>query len=150
MELRWKRAELARKLLDDVFADDDAAQGFYMLDGLNYPYKDWKNEAIDVEPEDIRATLNKALATQQLDDKEARVLFCLDSVLYFLNRIGNPLTSKLILFEDIATPCEYYVGLIAQHKRAFSQYALSVGYRDLLGFFERFSVWASHAKTKAD
>jgi hypothetical protein len=145
-ELRWKQAELARKLLDDLFADVDAAQGLYMLDGVRYPYKDFYDQAIEVRTEDVVVTLNKMLATQHLDGKETKILFCLDSLLYFLNRIENSLISGLVLFQDINTPCEYYVALIARHKSVFSQYMLRVGYKSLLYFCERFSTWTTEYK----
>lgn len=145
-ELRWKQAELARKLLDELFADADAAQGFYMLDGVQYPYKDFNEQLISVRPEDVVTTVRKVLVKGRLDEKETKILFCLDSLLYFLNRIENSLQSELILFQDISTPCEYYVGLIARHKDTFSRYMNSIGYISLLRFCERFTGWVSEQK----
>lgn len=140
-ELRWKQAELARKLLDDLFANDDSGQGLDMLDGVKRRYKGFDDQAIDVNPADAVATVAKSLSGGDLDDREAKILFCVDIVLYFFNRIEGSLSSKLVLFLDVKTPCEYYVGLIACHKGVFSRYMEQAKYASVVHFCERFSAW---------
>ena len=146
-ELRWKQAELARKLIDDLFANDDAAQGFYMLDGVQYPYKDFFNQPIIVFPNDVIKAINNTFAGTGLNPKDARIMFCVDTLLYFLNRIENSLKSKLIVFEDIKTPCDYYVSIIATNRSLFISYMHSIGYVELLQFCERFPSWAIQNET---
>ena len=142
-ELRWKQAELARKLVDDFLNDPDAAQGLYMLDGLQYPFKDFFGRPMTVTPTEIVDSIEKSVVKENLDDKQARILFCIDSILYFMNRIESSLKSKLIVFEDVDTPCDYYVSLIAPNKVAFSRYMHEVKYTGLLQFCERFPSWTS-------
>jgi hypothetical protein len=140
-ELRWKQAELARKLIDDLFNDEDASQALYILDDVNRPYKDCDGTPMNASRSDLMRSINNSLTGARLDQREESIIFNVDSLLYFLNRIDLSLKSKLIVFDDIVAPFDYYLSLMRQDKEAFTNYMKKVGYPNLPHFCNRFPCW---------
>jgi hypothetical protein len=102
LELRWKQAEAAKKLLDEMLKDSHAFAAMKMLD--------WNDIEFEIKP-NLRLLIGerdylKALRVSdfEFDDKEQYIRDCFDSLFYSMATIEHYIHSDLVRLEDVAFP----------------------------------------------
>ena len=117
VELRWKQAEAAKKLVDEMLTDELALAAIKMLD--------WNDLEYEIKP-GLRDTINKsdylsALRTKDLDfsNKEAYIRHCFDSLFGYMAMMEHYIKSELVLVDDIAYPLGYYLKIMDRNREVF-------------------------------
>lgn len=120
LELRWKQAEAAKKLLDEMLTDFRAVAAMKMLD--------WNDLEYEVKP-GVKQTIKEkdyinALRVSDLDfnDKEAYIRDCFDSLFYYMAMIEHYIHSDLVRIEDIVFPLDYYMKIINKNREVFDKF----------------------------
>jgi hypothetical protein len=126
-ELRWKQAQAAKELLDDIHRHELASQAIHMMDWVDgsaeYNIREHLNVVINYP------TVLKALALNQgepCDEESAYIRDCFDWLFYRVDRIEHYIRRGLIQFGDV--------------QDVFKPYAREVGgyHQDVFGEFLRF------------
>lgn len=138
-ELRWKKAQAAKALNDEMLADKAADAAMFMLDwdGREFEIKAGERSSI------TRPEMLSALRTTNtvFSDKEMFVRDSFDKWLYYLGIFEHHISRDLIDFMDIEYPVEYYVGLMARDGAVFEEYLRRYGFGRTLSFLARFESW---------
>ena len=138
-ETRWKQAELARKLLDDIFDFQPAYNALIMIDEFKESFQMDGGQTTDVSFRDIDQAL--MVPIQDHSEQARFIRRCFDALLYYLERIEQSIQIKIVIFADIKNPAEYYVERLALHKKSLSCYLTFTKYSGATAFLERFSSW---------
>jgi hypothetical protein len=149
-ELRWKQAELARQLLDDIFDFAPSRNAWDMVDGIT-EFKNDADQEIEVNEGDIKRALELTMVEGQLalrnshDEKARReekfIRDCFDALFYYIERLERSLRIKVVHFDDLSAPSGYYINLMAARKMLFKRYAEFIGFDGAIAFMERFPEW---------
>ena len=139
-ELRWKQAQAAKELLDDLHHDKLASQAIHMMDWVDgsaeYKIRDDSSVTINYP-----AVLN-ALALNQVeacDERDAYIRDCFDWLFYRLDRIEHYIRRGLIQFEDVQEVFKVYAREVGFHKDVFSGFLQFHEYNLAREFFARFA-----------
>jgi hypothetical protein len=135
-ELRWKQAELARTLLDEIFDYDPSNDAWRMVDGKEI-YKDGKGNEYRINMGLVR----QALPTPWADDRggqDVYIRWCFDALLYYLERLEQSVQINLVRMEDLTAPTSYYIELMAKDKKLFRDYAELIRFHGAVAFMNRF------------
>ncbi len=143
LELRWKQAEAAKKLLDEMLTDTRAVAAMKMLD--------WNDLEFEVKP-GLKLTIweheyVKALRTSNLKftDKEAYIRDCFDSLFYFMAMIEHYAHSELVRLEDVAFPLDYYMKIINKNRAVFDKFLLHYGLKRTTRMMQRLDRYRDEA-----
>lgn len=134
-ELRWKQAEAAWKLMDEVFEHPDTRIALDLIDG--------ELDSIDVPGiGEVPVTRDDALKALDLDDPDhspaARMIRnSFNAVLYAFDRLETAISSGYILEEDARSPTLYYSRLLYALWSVLEPYARAVGYDRSLSLISR-------------
>ncbi|MDT5121079.1 MAG: hypothetical protein QOC96_561 [Acidobacteriota bacterium] len=120
IELRWKQAEAAKKLLDEMLSDSDASAAMKMLD--------WNDVEFEVKP-GLHLKIGeqdyvKALRVSDFNfgDKEQYIRDCFDSLFYYMAMIEHYIYSDLVRLEDVAFPLDYFLRIINRNRVVFDTF----------------------------
>ena len=120
LQLRWKQAEAAKKILDEMHSDKNAVAAMKMLDwnDVEFEVAPGKNEVI------WEKDYVKALRTNNLTftDKEMFIRNSFDSLFYYMAMMEHYIKTDLILLEDVRFPLDYYLKIIKRHHDAFENF----------------------------
>jgi hypothetical protein len=138
-ELRWRKAQAAKVLNDELLSDDDAQAALTMLDwdGREFELKPGVVDTI-TEPE-MLASLRTV--STRFSDKEAFVRDAFDGLFYYLGVLEHNVRGCLVDFSDLEYPAEYYVKLLAKHRTVFETYLSTYGFSRASTFLDRFPAW---------
>jgi hypothetical protein len=139
VELRWKQAELARQLLDEIFDYGPSNDAWRMVDGEE-AYKDNDNNEYRIGMDLVRRALPKPW-NDDSHGPEVYVRWCFDALLYYLERLEQCVQIKLVRFEDLAASTSYYIKLMAKDKKLIQDYAEAIGFHGAVTFMNRFPEW---------
>jgi len=112
-DMRWRRAEMARKCLDEMLGDRLICAALKMLDwsGLTYDIPDvGKSSAITDDQR--RLALRTTDTIFQGDEPFIRHAF--DALFDAFERIEHFLNIQLVVFDDVREPLAYYVGKLSR------------------------------------
>jgi hypothetical protein len=160
-ELLWKQAELARKLLDDIFdyrPSDDAwkmvdEETTFVVGGKSSFSPDLKKRKIEIKKEHIKQALelNKGktdlmVVLKDPDDEEYQirikyVRWCFDALFYYLERLEQSIEVNVVRFGDLKSPASYYIAKMSGEKEIYQNYAEFISFHGAVKFMERFSEW---------
>jgi hypothetical protein len=135
LALRWKQAEAAKKILDEMRADENAASAMKMLD--------WNDVEFEVAPGKREVIWEKdyvkALRTKNLDftEKEMFTRNCFDSLFYYMARMEHYVKSDLVLLEDVAFPLDYYLNTMKRNHEVFENFLTFYGQDRARNFIKR-------------
>jgi hypothetical protein len=130
IDLRWKKAELARSFTDIIYDDKLSHDALQMLDEVKKPFSE---EKFDININDIYSGLKS-----DLEGKDFYIRECFDSLLYYLERIEHSIELEVIKFEDVKSYCEYYVTAIQKHEDLLFYYCNLIRYKKAINFINRF------------
>jgi hypothetical protein len=138
-ELRWKQAQAAKELLDDLHHDKLASQAIHMMDWVDgsaeYKIRDELSVVVNYP-----AVLN-ALALNQgehCDEQDAYIRDCFDWFFYRVDRIEHYIRRGLIQFEDVHEVFKVYAREVRYHDDVFSSFLRFQEYNLAREFFARF------------
>ena len=138
-EFRWKQAEAAYKLMDQVFDDEHTGDALLMIDGEKDEFEIAPGERVRVDAKAIERALGFDGHTTAVD-RFIRHRF--DSLLYDLERLEHSLEVGLVELSDITTPTSYYVERLAPFRERIVPYAQKIGFNRALNLLNRFSQWS--------
>lgn len=122
-ELRWKQANAAKELLDDIHNHELARQAIHMLDWADGSpeYKVSENVSTVISYPDVLKALamNKA---ERCDDKSAYIRDCFDWFFYRVDRIEHYIRRGLIEFDDVKDVFKVYASELTRHEQEYSDF----------------------------
>lgn len=139
VELHWKKAHEAKKLLDELFDNNYSRNAMRMLDwsGRDYQIKNDFTEKITTEDVLIGLRVNDL----KFSAKEAFIRDCFDQFFERLEYMQHLINIDLIEFKDISGPIEYYIELMGNNKKVFYDFLTFYDYSGTLSLFEKFDHW---------
>jgi hypothetical protein len=138
-DLRWRKAEMAKKLLDEAWSSQRHRQVLTMLDWEGRVYQDGgRVTGVITYPR-----LHAALRTEEthFDDDEQFIRDSFDEFFDALTRMQHFASIGLIEFEDVRPRYAYYVRILAAMKPVMKPFLAVYGYKQALEFLERFKAW---------
>jgi hypothetical protein len=140
-ELRWKRANAARELLDDIHHHELSASAVHMMD--------WCDGEADYQivAGGARETISysEVLEALKKNGKEARkpkeiyIRDCFDWFFYRIDRIEHYIRRGLIDFEDVKAVFRVYAQVTAKHRPVYDNFLAFHEYELAREFFRRYS-----------
>ena len=138
-DYRWKQAELARELLDEIFDYAPSNDALRMVDGEEF-YRDEEDHSFNINMNLVRQALPKPWSDSKVGP-DVYVRWCFDALFYYLERIEQSVQIKLVRIEDLAGSTSYYITLMARDKKIFTDYAELIGFHRAVAFLNRFPEW---------
>jgi hypothetical protein len=146
-DMRWKRAEMAKQCLQEMWADTLVISALKMLD--------WSNLQYDVPGGGKTGRISHEARRHSLrvseppfrDGDERFVRDAFDALFDSFQLLEHFLRIELIIFDDVQGPLIYYASILAGPSEYPTMLAFldAYGYRDAHKFLNRFSLWASRA-----
>ena len=142
-ELRWRRANVAKEILDELFSNPHSQNATLILDWSDRQreFEIKKGNSQTISYGEVLAALGKAQQSA-FDDKEVFITDCFDCFFYLIDRIENSVRLKLISFEDVDAPLRRYAKKIRVHRETYENFMKSHGYTLAIEFFKRFDAMA--------
>jgi hypothetical protein len=138
-DLRWRQAERADDLLDQILSNPNVVNAFRLLDwngAKRFPYTNGdESKPIEVTWAEQDEDLKNSSGTF----REMFVRESFDALYESLERVEHAITIGVVAFEDVAQPFRYYVTKIGQRKEAFTAFQKRWGYDMAKRFIERYS-----------
>lgn len=139
-DLRWRKAGLARQIINEFLDDESAGSAMQMLD--------WSGRTFTQEGTTFTVShpdMYQALRTDNLkfEKKEQFIRDCFDSFFVHQQLTEHYLRIGLLEFDDIRYPHSYYAELMTRNKNVFGQFLLEYKYDYALSFLHRFPSWAT-------
>lgn len=138
-DLRWKQAELARELSEEVWKTAYSRCALEMIDSPGRAFTLREEKSIVIKESDMLAALT--VDAEPSDKRSVFIRDSFDELFYFLERFEHCIRVGLITFEDVRFPWEYYAGVLARYKGTAVQYNRFLHYERALAFLDRFDVW---------
>jgi hypothetical protein len=139
-EHRWRQAEMGKKLIDEAWSDPKANSACLILDGLQTTVESDSGVSFSVSPEVLMNALDEGSdlteIVQLLRDR-ADILF------FYFGRMEHFVRTGLVTFDDLVSPADYYVELLATRKPTVAAYLKSFRFYRARQFLERFESWAT-------
>ena len=139
-ELRWNQAKLAAELEDDMFVND--LQAFNALRMTDWGAYDFTIEGtkVMITREEVQEALN-IKNNNGLTPKGVFVRESFDRLFYRMGKLERAVKSKLVRFEDVCSPMDYYVPFLrATHGQVLIPYMQQLHHTDALEFMKRFDT----------
>jgi hypothetical protein len=141
-ELRWKQAELAMKLMDEIFDFELSNNALEMLDYRIRRYRldgpadhvEW----VEISRDRVKIVLKEPDSHHNSADG-GLILRSFDALLYYFARLENSIKNGLVNFEDIEQPFFYYAKMFQTNSDGLvEKYAGSINYDLAIRFLSRF------------
>ncbi len=139
-ELQWNQAKLAAELEDDIFINDPKAfNALRMTDWGAYDFI-IEGTKVMITSEEVQEALNIE-KNNELTPKGVFVRESFDRLFYRIGKIERAVKSKLIRFEDVYSPMDYYVPFLrSTHGQVLIPYMQQLHHTDALKFMKRFDT----------
>jgi hypothetical protein len=138
-ELRWRKAEAAKSLNDEMLSDEGAHAALTMLDWDGREFKIQARVQVAITHEVMLGSLRTINPT--FSDPEMFVRDSFDDLFYYLGIFEHYISRGLVDFMDVEQPIKYYVKLMAANRLAFESYIRTYGFELATAFLERFESW---------
>jgi hypothetical protein len=125
-ELRWKKAQLAKEVLDKLNADPYATDAMLMLDwsGREFCVEANRNrqggEMLPISWPEMWAALR--VTELHFNDKEKYVRDCFDEFFGYMQRLAHYISIKLIDPVDVRHPFDYYIVALDRNEFMFGNF----------------------------
>lgn len=147
-DLRWRKAEMSKKLLDETFSNEGIVDAFNIVDFDGWEFvEDDSGATISVYHEELVEILR--VENMDLSDSEIVVRDRFDSMLLQFGHIEHYINISLVLAGDVMTPLEYYAKRCAEHEEAISRYGETLGGQLGVAFLRRFPSYAAAYQRRA-
>jgi hypothetical protein len=128
-ELRWKQANVAKQLLDELFVQNDYSENAVLMLDWNRGKRDYivGKESILISYDDVLAALGKE-QSESLSKKDMYIRECFDFFFYFIDRIQHYININLTNSDDVQTPLKPYAKKIKAHREVYERFMTSQDY----------------------
>lgn len=145
-ELRWKQAEWAGIYLDRMFGLNTSYAALMMVGKGEKSLELKKGEKFEVSDDDLKAALTRRETREGAKKEETRtkahqIRRCFDGLFYYMDRMEQAINIKLIRWEDVSKPTDYYVERLARYKGEILDYLAHTKYDGARSFLSRFPEW---------
>jgi hypothetical protein len=151
-DMRWKRAEMAKKCLDEMFGNSLARAAMKMLDwtGLTYNTPDGKKTG-EITSEARRFALRTSGPAFDPQNDEPFIRDAFDALFDNFERLEHFVGSELIVFADVEQPLSYYVERLSRPEEyaVARTFLRTYGFRAAEAFLSRFQAWKSAREADA-
>ena len=139
-ELRWKRANSAKELLDDIHNREFEKNAVHMLDWCDgqAQYEIALGRKVVISYHDVLAALAKN-STASSDPKDAYIRDCFDWFFYRVDRIQHYINRELIDFDDVRDIFEIYAREINRNWKTYDDFFAYHEYKLARQFFRRWN-----------
>jgi len=141
-DLRWKRAQAAKGLMDELLTTSDVVSALRMLDWpgdtIRADYLDEKAE-FTVSRQDYRDSITVPKA--HFSKKDQFICDAFDGLFWFFAIFEHYISIGLVTFEDVRFPPDYYVDILSRDADVFSRYLKHYGLDRASAFLSRFQAW---------
>jgi hypothetical protein len=139
-ELKWKRANIAKELLDDIHKDVRAASAVRMLDWCTDedPQKyEASGHLESISYPEVLAALAKNGRGEKKSDKDSYIRDCFDWFFYRVDRIEHYIRRELLDFQDVKAVFKVYADEIDRHRDVYEGFFCFHQYELARNFFLR-------------
>jgi hypothetical protein len=140
-ELRWKRANAAREILQEIHAHDRACHAVTMMDWSEgkhqYPVDD--EHTCEISYQDVIGALS-ATQTECDTATEIFIVDCFDWNFYYIGRVEHYIRSGLVDFEDVASVFRPYADKVAAHWDVYLPFMQKRQYELAIAFWRRYGA----------
>lgn len=137
-EMRWRKAELAKSILDKFESDNHIRDAMTMLDWSGREYETAKDIRKTIMWEDLAPALRIHDAQTRFTDKEVYIRDCFDGLFGAMELMEHYLRTKLLDFADVRFPMKYTVDKIRGYHDVVSKFLKEYGYELAPEFLARF------------
>lgn len=138
-DLRWRKANLAREVLNELWEDKYASDAMLMLDWSNREY----NIKAGLAERIVRSEMWEALRIEptNFNPKEKYVRDCFDHFFGMMQIIEHYISIKLLVFADVEYPFNYFAGKLRSRRTVVETFLTKYEYHKALAFLDRLSNW---------
>ena len=139
-ELRWKQAQLAKELLDEIEENSLIRNAKNLIDRHEYEYYVRENQIEIIHHEEVLDSLNKEVESLvSLNEKEKFIIECLEELFMKFERLEHLIVIKLIEFDDICDPLYWWVKVMNQRHNNYEEFLVKYDYGQAINFLNRFN-----------
>lgn len=138
-ELRWKQAQLAKELLDEIEDHSLIQNAKNLIDWHEHEYHVRGNQIETISQEEVLNSLQKGAASLvSLEEREKFIIECLEELFMKFERLEHLLVIKLIEFDDICDPLYWWVKVMNQKRNNYEEFLQKYEYGQAINFLNRF------------
>jgi hypothetical protein len=137
-ELRWKQANAAREIINDIHSNIWAKNAVTMLDWSegNHRLKFEDKNSVEISYEkDVIPALKKSQS--ECSDLDQDIISCFDWFFYFINRIEHYIGTDLIKFEDVEDIWRLYGEKIKRQEEVYETFMITHSYKLAIDFWKQ-------------
>jgi hypothetical protein len=138
-ELRWRKASLARDVLNELWEDQYANDAMLMLDWSNREYNIAKDTAERITRDEVWTALRTA--PTNFTTKEKYIRDCFDHFFGAMQIIEHYISINLVEFEDVKYPFNYFAGKLSQKREVVETFLETYEYDKATAFLRRLDKW---------
>ncbi len=137
-ELKWKKSNLAKELIDSMLSDPQAMDAMRMIDWNGREFDLGNGQQQTIYNEEVQRALDPK-NDDNLFEKDVSIREYFDRLFYHMGRMERSLRTNLIKFEDVRSPLNYYAGkILACPEASFKPYMTNLMHDDALKLLDRF------------
>ena len=130
-ELRWKQADKAKEIIDEIFMFESTAQALDVMAGIVISFDNQQVKYADL----LNYVKNPTSGQSAIQDSIGEII---DDLNYYFDRIEAYIEVDYLNFADIKPSFEWYINRIMGDRSHFIQYAKVSGYKRCGRFLDRF------------
>jgi len=138
-DLRWKKAQAAKSLNDEMLSDEKSHAAMTLLDWDGREFEIKKDTNARITTDEMLKSLRSV--DTEFSDSETFVRDAFDNFFYYMGIFEHSVSTRLVDFQDLEHPIEYYVAILAKHRPVVENYMVTYGFTRGLSFLERFEAW---------
>lgn len=138
-EFRWKQAEKAKDVLDEINLDIKSHSACQMLDWSGREYKITENLSERISTDEMLSAMR--IDNLVFEPKEGFIRDCFETLFDKIELVSHYISIGLIDFNDVQVQLGYYVNLMAKNKNPFFAFLEFYNYTGTIAFFSEFSQW---------
>ncbi len=138
-EYLWKRAEQAKTITNQIWANERCTDAMMMLDWTNRTYKISEDEEVRITTSDV----TEALTTENLafSEKQAYIRDCFDALLDAMQYLEHLIQIGLVDFSDVGFPMRYSIEELSGKRPEIERYIDAYHFDEAKQFLDRFDFW---------
>lgn len=139
IELRWKQAQLAKELLDEIEENILIRNAKNLIDRPEYEYHVGENQTEIISQEEVINSIGKEVESLvHLNAKEKFTIECLEELFMKFERLEHLIVIQLIEFDDICDPLYWWVKVMTQKHNNYEEFLVKYEYGQAINFLNRF------------
>lgn len=138
-DLRWRKAQAAKALNDEMLSDVRSQAAMTMLDWDGREFEIKANVKTKITTVDMLCSLRTT--NTMFSEQETFIRDAFDNLFYYMGIFEHSIVRGLVDFLDLEHPIEYYVTILAKNRLVFENYLETYGFKRGLEFLARFEPW---------